>query len=175
MGLFSRLAGTVALFFQVGGPSGPGWADNTALEARAAGGVLVNVRGADAIAATDFVTLQQLAGIVAALPSRWTAVAAGGTGAAAAGVAVAFAFTTTGGRCNASLPAAPTDGQVAVLKAVGATNTNGIATTPGTGQSVEDPTNPGTILAANAVSVFFGAGQVVIYRYQLLTTTWLID
>ena len=67
MSLFSRLAGTVATFFQIGGPGGPGLEDNAGvLEARAPGpGALVNVRGADAVAAHDFVTLEQVpAGLV---------------------------------------------------------------------------------------------------------------
>jgi hypothetical protein len=49
MGLFSKLNGTIAAFFQIGGPSGAGWNNNgaLALEARnAANTGFVNVRGA---------------------------------------------------------------------------------------------------------------------------------
>jgi hypothetical protein len=65
VGLFARLAGTMASFFQVGGPSGPGLEDNSGvLEARAPGpGALVNVRGADAVLPHDFVTLEQLVSV----------------------------------------------------------------------------------------------------------------
>ena len=111
----------------------------------------------------------------ASLPTSWTAVAAGGTVAVQNGVAIAVAFVTTGARCFATLPNAPVDGQVAVFKAVGATNTSGVQITPGTGQSLEDPGNPGNVLAANTSVTFFGQGQYVPYRYQASTTSWLIE
>lgn len=67
MGVFQRLAGTLATFFQIGGPGGPGLEDNAGvLEARAPGpGAFINARGADAVLPHDFVTLQQVpAGLV---------------------------------------------------------------------------------------------------------------
>lgn len=59
MGFFSRFAGTVTSFFQVGGPTGPAWKNNSGnLDARVAGDTAyVNVRGLDPVAAQDFVTL----------------------------------------------------------------------------------------------------------------------
>jgi hypothetical protein len=69
MGMFQRLAGTVASFFQIGGPGGPGWNDNAGvLEARnAANSGFVVVRGAPPVASNDLVTLgslTSLAGVV---------------------------------------------------------------------------------------------------------------
>ncbi len=59
MGLFSRLAGTMSSFFQIGGPGAAGWADAgaTAIEAKdSTNTVDANVRGADPIVPNDFVT-----------------------------------------------------------------------------------------------------------------------
>lgn len=58
MSLFQRLAGSIAAFFQVGGPSGPGWNANAgALEGRnAANSAFAVVRGADPVASNDLVT-----------------------------------------------------------------------------------------------------------------------
>src|SRR5271166_3249032 len=59
MGLFSRLAGTMSQFFQIGGPAGAGWANvgATAIEAKdPTNTVDVNVRGATPIVPNDFVT-----------------------------------------------------------------------------------------------------------------------
>lgn len=104
----------------------------------------------------------------------WTNVPAGGTAVIPAGHDSAFAFDTTGARDNAPLPAAPADGLVVILKAVGASNTNGILITPATGQSVEDPGTPGTVLAPNATALISGQGASITYKYQLLGNRWLI-
>ena len=111
---------------------------------------------------------------VAAVPLTWTNVAAGGTAVISPTVAYAGAFDTTGGRDFAPLPAAPTDGLVVILKAVGASNTNGILVMPATGQSVEDPGTPGTVLAPDATALISGQGASVTYKYQLLGNRWLI-
>ncbi len=57
MGLFSRLAGTIATFFQIGGPAGPGLnANGAALEARdSANSTFAVMRGAAPVGANDFV------------------------------------------------------------------------------------------------------------------------
>lgn len=62
MSLFSRIAGAIASFFQIGGPSGPGINDNAgALEAKdPTNSVFVNMRGADPAGLNDFVTLESL-------------------------------------------------------------------------------------------------------------------
>lgn len=58
MGLFSRIAGVVNSFFQVGGPAGPGWNSNSgALEGRnAANSTFAVVRGATPLGDNDLVT-----------------------------------------------------------------------------------------------------------------------
>jgi hypothetical protein len=58
MSLFSKLYGTVSNFFQIGGPTGPGWYnDDGYLDARnSTNSAFVNVRGADPIANNDLVT-----------------------------------------------------------------------------------------------------------------------
>jgi hypothetical protein len=57
--MFSRIAGVVGSFFQIGGPSGPGFVnDSGGIDAKnAAQSALVNVRGADPVLSTDLVTL----------------------------------------------------------------------------------------------------------------------
>jgi hypothetical protein len=107
--------------------------------------------------------------------ATWTSVSAGGAVAVTAGVFAAFEFDTTGARCSVTFPNAPVDGQVAVLKAVGASNTDGIHISPGTGQSLEDPGNAGNILAANTSVTFFVQGGCLTYRYQAAGTRWLIQ
>jgi hypothetical protein len=108
------------------------------------------------------------------VPSTWTSVPAGGSAVIAPGVAYAGAFDTTGARDFAPLPAGAQDGQVVILKAVGASNTDGILVTPAAGQSVEDPGTPGTVLAPNATALVSGQGQSVTYKYQLAGNRWLI-
>ena len=58
MALFTRIAGTVASYFQIGGPSGPQLKDNSgSIDARnAADGAYVAVRGLDPSGSSDFVT-----------------------------------------------------------------------------------------------------------------------
>lgn len=58
MSLFSRIAGVVESFFQVGGPSGPAWKNNSGnIDARnASDAAFVNVRGLDPVIADDLVT-----------------------------------------------------------------------------------------------------------------------
>jgi hypothetical protein len=58
MGLFSRLAGVVNSFFQIGGPNGPGWNNNSgALEGRnAANSAYAVVRGASPVGDNDLTT-----------------------------------------------------------------------------------------------------------------------
>jgi hypothetical protein len=58
MGLFSRLAGTVATFFQIGGPDGPGFNDNAGvLEGKdPTNTVFAIVRGATPVNPNDLVT-----------------------------------------------------------------------------------------------------------------------
>jgi hypothetical protein len=61
MGLFSRLAGTMSQFFQIGGPGGAGWADvgATAIEAKDPTNTTdVNVRGAAPVVPKDLTTKQ---------------------------------------------------------------------------------------------------------------------
>ena len=60
MSLFSRVIGTVSSFFQIGGPGGPRLKNDTGdIDARNSGdSAYVNVRGADPVAANDFVTLE---------------------------------------------------------------------------------------------------------------------
>lgn len=62
MSFFSRIAGVVSSFFQVGGPNGPAWkANGGAFDARnAADSAFVIVRGLDPAAAQDLVTLAYL-------------------------------------------------------------------------------------------------------------------
>ncbi len=59
MNPFGRFLGIVGSFFQVGGPSGPAWKNNSGnLDARnSADSAYVNVRGLDPVGAQDFVTL----------------------------------------------------------------------------------------------------------------------
>ncbi|MFI5301158.1 MAG: hypothetical protein ACHREM_23995 [Polyangiales bacterium] len=108
-------------------------------------------------------------------PLTWTAVAAGGTAVISSSTPFAGAFDTTGAQCKAPLPAGATDGLVVILKAVGASNTNGILITPGAGESVEDPGNPGVVLAANTTVTFFGQGGCLTYKYQAAGTRWLLQ
>ena len=58
MSLFTRVTGTVAAFFHIGGPAGSAWKNNSGnLDARNSGDLAyVNVRGLDPAAAQDFVT-----------------------------------------------------------------------------------------------------------------------
>ncbi len=58
MGLFSKLAGTVSSFFQIGGPAGPGVnANGAALEAKnAANNAFAVMRGATPVGDNDFTT-----------------------------------------------------------------------------------------------------------------------
>ncbi len=59
MSLFTRLAGVINSFFQIGGPGGVGWADvgATAIEAKDPTNTFdVNVRGADPVVPNDLVT-----------------------------------------------------------------------------------------------------------------------
>jgi hypothetical protein len=67
MSLFSRIAGVVTSFFQIGGPSGSGWNDNAgALEGKnSTNSAFVNVRGADPAGLNDFVTLESLSNFAA--------------------------------------------------------------------------------------------------------------
>jgi hypothetical protein len=61
MGLFSRLAGTMSQFFQIGGPGGAGWANvgASAIEAKDPTNTTdVNVRGAAPLVPNDLVTKQ---------------------------------------------------------------------------------------------------------------------
>lgn len=61
MGVFAKLLGTVVSFFQVGGPAGPGLANDGGSGNVGAynpsQSAYVNVRGADPVASHDFVTL----------------------------------------------------------------------------------------------------------------------
>jgi hypothetical protein len=65
-GLFSRLAGTLATFFQIGGPGNSGWSapDATHLENRTAAAAFAVTRGAPPVGANDYVTLGSLTGYV---------------------------------------------------------------------------------------------------------------
>src|SRR5437868_14178966 len=86
MSLFQRLAGSVASFFHIGGPAGPGLnANGAALEARnSANAAFAVLRGATPVAANDLVTLGSLEG---GLPGEVQCVRfALGTGAAQASV-----------------------------------------------------------------------------------------
>ena len=65
--------------------------------------------------------------------------------------------------------------QVAIFKALGASNTDGVKVTPGAGQSLEDPGNLGNLLAANASVTFFGQGQCLYYRYEEQDNSWLLQ
>jgi hypothetical protein len=58
MSFFSRIAGNIANFFQIGGPNGPGLNNNAgAIEARnAANSAMAVVRGAPPVGATDLTT-----------------------------------------------------------------------------------------------------------------------
>jgi hypothetical protein len=62
VGLFARLLGTTASFFQLGGPSGPRLKNNGgAVDHRnSADSAYVNARGADPLIANDLVTLEYL-------------------------------------------------------------------------------------------------------------------
>ncbi len=62
MGLFARILGSVASFFQIGGPNGPGFNDNAgALEAKNSTNTAFTIaRGADPVNPNDFVTLESL-------------------------------------------------------------------------------------------------------------------
>ena len=58
MNIFSKLAGTIATFFQIGGAGGPGWnANGSAIEGKnAANSALTVVRGATPVGANDLAT-----------------------------------------------------------------------------------------------------------------------
>lgn len=62
MSLFSKLYGTVTSFFQLGGPGGPGLANDGGSgnfgAYNSAQSTYINVRGADPVIANDFVTLE---------------------------------------------------------------------------------------------------------------------
>jgi hypothetical protein len=86
MSLFSRIAGTMASFFQIGGPGNSGWnsPDATHLEARnAANAAYVVARGASPVGANDFVTLGSVPGLTGPVNAIRFAI---GTGAAQASV-----------------------------------------------------------------------------------------
>lgn len=108
-------------------------------------------------------------------PVPWIQIAAGGTATVPSVPLAAYAFDTTGAQDRAVLPNTPIDGEVVILKAVGASNTNGINVVPGTGQSLEDPGNAGNILAANTPVTTFTQGGSLIYKYQAASTRWLIQ
>jgi len=129
MGLFARMAGVIGNFFQLGGPSGPGFNNNLgALEARnAANNAYAIMRGAtpsgdndlttkayvDEIARPFIVTAQ--ANAVSALISNtatehYIVVSAPGTGAAAAYVAGAILWDDGSGTGNVAI-LGPTSGQ----------------------------------------------------------------
>lgn len=91
MGLFARIAGTVASFFQVGGPSGPGLnANGAALETKNSTNTgFAVMRGANPVAANDFVNLGSLSG--------------------AAGVVNSIRFAISNGAAQASATQIPTN------------------------------------------------------------------
>lgn len=111
----------------------------------------------------------------AQVPTAWVAVAAGGTGTGVNGTASAFEYDTTGAQCTHQLPPGPTNGQVSVLKGVGASNTAGVLIVPGAGGAIEDPGNQGNVLAANATAVTHDQGVCITYRYQAVGARWLIQ
>jgi hypothetical protein len=138
------------------GGTGQGWAQDATLHA-----ILLAISGGG--------------GSTPYIPTVWTAVAAGGVGIASATVASAFECATTGAQCAIEFPANPTDGLVIYVKAVGASNTNGILLTPNTGQSLENPSNQGVILAVNTPTTFFDQGGCLNYKYQAAGSRWLIS
>jgi hypothetical protein len=129
MGLFSRLAGTVSSFFQIGGPSGPGLnANGTALEVKnSANSAFAVARGAyplgdndlttkayvDEVARPFIVTAQANAPSALLANSgveHYIVVSAAGTGAAAAYVAGSVLLDDGSGVGNVAI-LGPTDGQ----------------------------------------------------------------
>jgi hypothetical protein len=105
----------------------------------------------------------------------WTSVAAGGTGTVLNGLPVKFLVTSSGAQPKIQMCASPQDGQIVILKAIGANNTNGILIAPGAGQSLEASGNPGTVLAANTTDVTHGQGVTITYVYLQSNETWYIQ
>jgi hypothetical protein len=103
MGLFSRLAGTMTSFFQIGGPGGAGWSNvgATAIEAKdPTDTVDVNVRGAAPLVPNDLVTKQY--SDTAFKPIIVTAQFNGGSALPANSASEHFYVVTTNG-ANASI------------------------------------------------------------------------
>jgi hypothetical protein len=95
MPLFERLAGAIASFFQIGGPTGPGWNANAgALEARnAANSAFAITRGATPIAANDLIPLGYL-GTIGAIAGITTAAFASENNVGNSGTGINVNWTT---------------------------------------------------------------------------------
>src|ERR1700722_14039374 len=137
-------------------------------------GIIVIVESADLYVIGQGITPPPIAqggpNFSAQVPQAWVAVAAGGTGTGESGTASAFEYDTTGAQCTHQLAAAPVNGQVSILKGVGASNTNGVKIVPGAGASIEDPGNQGNVLGANVTATTFDQGVSITLRYQTVGT-----
>ena len=130
-----------------------------------------HVAGENVVAILSVAMLQSL---LAATFPPWTALAAGGT-ATVGGASTALAVDTTGAATGANLPSSSVafDGQIFAAHGIGASMSEGFTITAGSGTTMEDPNNAGTVGAGPFV-VRNVPGFNVTYVYQAANTRWLI-
>lgn len=134
------LGGTFARFFQIGGPSGPGFdAVGTALEATTAQGALTPLRAGEPVGAHDLVTLNHLAGSVASTQPPYAHAAPLASGASYTMKATDGVLYVAAG-AKVTLPVTPVVGLEYLVKVVsGSAETVPAQVLAGSTYSVEDP------------------------------------
>jgi len=118
--------------------------------------------------------------------NRWgqpgTTIAAGTTqtsGPARQAVTVVYA-DASGALSTLFMPGPPLDGDVYILKTIGATFANAPLIKDGNSNTIEDPNNPGNFTAGatgvntTAFGTFGVAGLIFIWQYQAASTRWVL-
>jgi hypothetical protein len=83
------------------------------------------------------------------------------------------AVTTVGAQSTVQLPTTPNNGDIAIIKAVGASVDAPLLIQARGGATVENPGNPGNFSAANGTVSFTVQGQVGWFQYQSANTRWI--
>lgn len=101
-----------------------------------------------------------------------TNIAPGSTPTLAQASTQTLVMDTTGARSTVTMPAAPVNLDVVRATGVGATNTLGQAFIANAGQTVEDPSTPGTFSAIAGTVVTFTPGFNLAWFWQAANTRW---
>jgi hypothetical protein len=170
MPLRSKIRGTIETIFSLG-LGGPNLKNNGGVveNRNAADAAFVVARGADPVAANDFVTLEYLQNN--AVANVWTTVVAGATQAITVGKM--YAADSTGAVVTFNAPSAPVDGSVFFVKLIGASVLVPVKINAGAGDTIEDPQNPGTFSSVAGQVVISTAGAFAAWKYQTANTRWI--